>query len=154
MMRRIFVSLLCLAFFALLPIARGPNARSFTKSGYDNENSKFVLRDEGDAPALSLPKGKGAWLIEISRSGGKQPVKESVHINSAGEIDVLSEQMRAGKTTVKCSRKEKLSARELLKINAAITSSKPSAWQDHYSNPKYPICCDQPTTEVKLQWRN
>jgi len=154
MMRRMLAFMLCLSFLALSSTTRGrggegDRANSLRKS----ENNCFVVSDEGDAPALSLPKGKGAWRIEISRSGGMRPVKETVELNSTGEIIVLSEQMSGGKRSVNCSRKEKLSARELLKINAAITSAKPSTWKDSYSDPSHPICCDQPTTEVKLQRR-
>jgi hypothetical protein len=154
MMRRMLASILCLSFLALSSTTRGRSseeerANSLRKS----ENICFVLSDEGNAPLLALPKGKGAWRIEISRSGGMRPVKETVQLNSTGEINVLSEQMRGGKTTLNCSRKEKLSARELLKINAAITAAKPSTWKDGYSDPQHPICCDQPTTEVKLERR-
>ena len=124
------------------------------RSHYDSQSSEFVLRDEGARAVPSLPKRKGAWTVEISRSGGMRPVKETVKLNSAGEINVVSEQMRGGKTSVTCSRTEKLSARELLKINAAITSAKPSVWKDSYSDPAHPVCCDQPTTEVKLQQRD
>ena len=153
-MRRMLASMLCLSFLALSSTMRG---RGGEEEGMNplrkSENIGFVLSDEEDAPTLSLPKGKGAWRIEISRSGGMRPVKETVELNSTGEIIVLSEQMSGGKRSINCSRKEKLSARELLKINAAIASAKPSTWKDSYSDPQHPICCDQPTTEVKLQRR-
>jgi hypothetical protein len=150
-MRRIFAPLLCLALLALLPTTRGRSARDFTKS--DDDSERIVSREEGDAATLSLPKGKDAWLVEISRYGGMRPVKEIVQLNSAGEINAISEQFGSGKTTVNCSRKEKLANRELLKIKAAIISAKPSAWEEHYSDPQHPVCCDQPTTEVKLRRR-
>jgi hypothetical protein len=154
MMRRMLASILCLSFLALSSTTRGRGGEGErANSPGKSENNCFVLSDEGNALLLSLPKGKGAWRIEIGRSGGMRPVKETVQLNSTGEINVLSEQMSGGKTTVTCSRKEKLSPRELLKINAAITSAKPSAWKDSYSDPSHPICCDQPTTEVKLQRR-
>lgn len=153
-MSRMFASFLCFALFSLLSTTHGRSAKDFANSDRYNQTYKFILRDESNASAaLPLPKGKGAWRIEISRSGGMRPVKETVQINSAGEIYVLSEQVGGGKPTITCSRKEKLSARELLKINAAIMSAKPSSWKDSYSDPSHPICCDQPTTEVKLQWR-
>ena len=83
-----------------------------------------------------------------------RPVKETVRLSSAGEISVTSEQQRGGQTILNCSRKERLSARDLLKIKAAVTAAKPSAWKDNYSDPAHPVCCDQPTTRVKLEWRD
>ena len=154
MMRRMLAAILCLSFLALSSTMRGRGGEGERANSLrQSENIGFVLSGEGNAPTPSLPKGKGAWRIEISRSGGMRPVKETVEINSTGEINVLSEQMSGGKRSVNCSRKEKLSARELLKINAAITSARPTTWKDSYSDPQHPICCDQPTTEVKLQRR-
>lgn len=154
-MRNMVLFLLCLAALAFPSGAPGLNLEDSATSRPRCPGRCEVGRvgEDGAAAMLSLPKGKGAWVIEISRSGGMRPVKETVRLNSAGEISATSEQLRGGQTTIGCSRKEKLSARELLKIKAAVTAARPSAWKDNYTDPAHPVCCDQPTTRVKLQWR-
>lgn len=149
MMKRMFASLLCLALPVLSSVMHGRNlegAQNFLAAD-------FFIEQEETQVALQLPAGKGSWLIEASRSGGMRPAKDSVSINSAGEITVISEHYRKGQRQVDCSRKETLSRSDLLKLNRAILSAKPSAWKERYSDPQHPICCDQPTIELSLRWR-
>lgn len=147
MKRPMVMLLLCLALPVLSSITHGQNQAALLVDRVAN----FHIKQEASRPALSLPVGKGSWLIEVNRSGGMRGGKESVSINSAGEIVVTSERYRNGQREVDCSRKEKLSGAELFKLKQAILSAKPSTWQDRYSDPKHPICCDQPTTELSLQ---
>ena len=151
MIRRRLALFLCLSLLVLSVITHGQAYLASEKFSHFRDEAKSGATNE---TALSLPKGKAAWLIEISRSGGMRPVKETVRLNSTGEINVTSEQLRNGSTSITCSRKEKLSARDLLKIKAAVASARPSVWKDNYSDPAHPVCCDQPTTEVKLEWHN
>ncbi|MBV9929069.1 MAG: hypothetical protein JOZ96_28925 [Acidobacteria bacterium] len=109
--------------------------------------------DGAGAASLPLPKGKGAWLVELTRSGGMLPVTETFRLDSAGGLTLTRERMMGGHVTVECSRKERLPTRDLLKVEAAVLSARPSAWKQNYSNPQSPICCDQPTTRVKLSRR-
>lgn len=110
--------------------------------------------DEGaGAAALPLPRGNDVWLIELTRSGGMLPVTETFSLNSAGELSLIRERMTGGRVTVECSRKERLPARDLLKVGAAVRAAEPSAWMQSYNDPQSPICCDQPTTRVKLTRR-
>ena len=150
MTRRLLPLILC-SVLLLLSITHGRSYEASTKFRTGANELSFV--DENKA-TLALPKQKGSWLIEISRSGGMRPVKEIVQLNSIKEIGVASEEFRNGQNTVTCSRKEKLSERDFLKIKAAITSAKPSAWETDYSDPKHPICCDQPSTHLKLSLRD
>lgn len=150
MARRMLLLILC-SVLLLLSIIRGRSYEASEKFHIGANELSFV--DENKA-ALALPKQKNSWLIEISRSGGMRPVKETVQINSAKEISATNEAIRNGQNTVTCSRKEKLSERDFLKIKAAVTSSKPSAWETDYSDPKHPICCDQPMTHLKLSLRD
>ncbi len=140
--------------FALLMLSITGGGSVVTSAKVHASANKLSFTEEGKASALSLPKAKGSWLIEISTSGGMRPVKNTVQINSAKEISVMSEALRNGQNTVTCSRKEKLSERDFLKIKAAVTSAKPSAWETDYSDPKHPVCCDQPTTHLKLSLRD
>ena len=97
---------------------------------------------------LSTPGGRGAWVVSMSRSGGMRPAKQTVSANSAGEISVYSEHYASGKTVVDCSVKAKLADEDFLRLKEAVRASKPKAWRDAYSDPKHPICCDQPTTRL------
>lgn len=149
-----FKRALVLAAIALLSALHVPSSITHGQNQADSfvdRAANFHVKQEASQLALSLPVGKGSWLIEVSRSGGKRPGKESVRINSAGEIVVISEHFKNGQREVDCSLKEKLSHAELLKLKGAILSAKPSVWQDRYSDPKHPICCDQPTIELALQ---
>lgn len=150
MTRKLLPFILCFALL-LLSIIHGRSYEASTKFRFGANELNFV--DENKA-TLSLPKPKDSWLIEISRSGGMRPVKETVQINSIKEIMVASEELRNGRNAVTCSRKEKLSERDFLKIKAAVTSAKPSAWETDYSDPLHPICCDQPSTHLKLSLRD
>jgi hypothetical protein len=135
------LTLLFITFMATLPVL-GVGARQAHK------------HDGGaGAASLTLPKGKDAWLIELTRSGGMLPVTETFGLNSAGELSLTRERMTGGRVTVECSRKERLPARDLLKVEAAVRSAEPSAWMQSYNDPQHPICCDQPTTRVKLSRR-
>lgn len=148
-MKRILLLLLCLALPALSSITHGQNP----KNSKSFRAANFYIEQEASQAALLLPAGKGSWLIEVNRGGGMRPGKERVRINSAGEIVVISEHYRNGQREVDCSRKEKLSRSDLLKLKQAILSAKASAWEERYSDPKHPICCDQPTTELSVQQR-
>lgn len=152
--RHILALVTSMAILAFSAVTEGRGDRAELKPVRSSGGSGFLCLDKGDAAALLLPKGKDAWLIEISRSGGRVGSKETVRINSAGEISVVSEHYGNGGPTVDCSRKETISPRELLKIKAAITSAQPSDWKNSYDDPQHPICCDQTTTGVKLQRRN
>lgn len=150
-MRRVLLFVLCFTLL-LLSIMRGRSEATSTKFLIDENKPGFI--DESKAAALSLPKKENSWLIEISRSGGMRPVKETIQLNSIKEISIASEEFRNGQNRVVCSRKEKLSERDFLKIKAAVTSAKPSAWETGYSDPAHPICCDQPMTHLKLSLRD
>lgn len=151
-MRRILPFALCFALI-LLSVTRGPSAVTSAKSPRPNM-TRLSFMDESKASALSLPKAKGSWLIEISTSGGMRPFKRTVQLNSIKEIGVTSEAFKNGHNTVTCSRKEKLTERDFLKIKAAVTSAKPSAWETDYFDPKHQLCCDQPMTHLKLSLRD
>ncbi|HKC64256.1 MAG TPA: hypothetical protein VKB86_11490 [Pyrinomonadaceae bacterium] len=150
MTRRLLLVILC-SVLLLLSIIRGRSYEASTKFRIGANELSFA--DENKA-ALALPKQKSSWLVEISRSGGMRPVKQTVQLNSTKEIMVTSEALRNGQNTITCSRKEKLSERDFLKIKAAVTSAKPSAWETDYFDPKHPICCDQPSTHIKLSLRD
>lgn len=131
-----------------------PSATCFAPSRTRFEPGQGLRHvEEAGAASLPLPKGEGAWLVELTRSGGMLPVTETFSLNSAGELRVTRERMTGGRVTVECSRKERLPARDLPKVRAAVLSAEPSAWEKNYSDPQHPICCDQPTTRVKLSRR-
>jgi hypothetical protein len=111
----------------------------------------FAAQEQGKA--LSLPRAKGAWLIEMSRDGGMRPVRHTVQINSDGEIYVTTERYVRGNRTIDCSLKAKVSAAELLQLKESVRLARLSAWRTSYSDPKHPICCDQPTTRFELHQR-
>ncbi len=108
---------------------------------------------EENKPLLPLPQGAGAWLIEMTRDGGMRPSVQTVTINSNGEIAVRAEHYVSG-APVDCNMKAKLSAEDLQRIKEAVRSSKPAAWRDGYSDKKNPVCCDQPTTRLRMRWRD
>jgi hypothetical protein len=102
---------------------------------------------------LPLPYGAG-WLIEMSRDGGMRPAKQSVRVNSLGEISVHAEHYAAGGVAVvDCSLKTKLAPEDFLKLKEAVRALKPADWRDGYEDKKHPICCDQPTTHLTLRRR-
>jgi hypothetical protein len=112
----------------------------------------FPARAEGDKPSAPA-QAKVSWVIEMSRSGGMRPRKESVQISSNGEISVTSERFERGKTIVECSLKEKLSNEDLLELRQAVRSAQYNTWLERYEDPEHPICCDQPTTHLTLRRR-
>ena len=112
-----------------------------------------AAQDEDIKPALQLPRGAGAWLLEASRDGGMRPSTQSVSINSDGEVAVFAVHQEGGGPVIDCSIKLKLSAEDLGKLKEAMRAAKPASWRDGYSDKKHPICCDQPTTHFKLRWR-
>ena len=101
------------------------------------------------------PQGQGAWTISMSRSGGMRPAKQTVSVNSGGEISVYAEHRGAGgATVVDCSVKVKLAGEDFSKLKEAVRASKPAAWREGgYSDEKHPICCDQPTTRLTFSRR-
>ena len=109
---------------------------------------------EEHKPLLQLPQGAGAWLLEMTRDGGMRPSMQTVSVNSEGEIAVRAEHYAAGAPVVDCSMKAKLSAEDLHRLKEAVRSSKPASWLEGYSDKKHPVCCDQPTTRLKLRWRD
>ena len=113
-----------------------------------------AAQDEDIKPALQLPQGAGAWLLEASRDGGMRPSTQSVTINSDGEVAVFAVHQEGGGPVVDCSIKVKLSAEDLRKLKEAVRAAKPASWRDGYSDKKHPICCDQPTTDFTLRWRD
>ena len=144
MTKRRTAFLLCLTLL-LFSAAPGPG-----RAGY----SPGAQEEEEDKPPLSLPGGRGAWLLELSRSGGMRPTRQTVSINSDGEVAIRTEHYVAGgKPVVDCSLKVKLSAGDLLRLKEAVRSSQPAAWRDGYSDKEHPICCDQPTTRLTLRRR-
>jgi hypothetical protein len=103
---------------------------------------------------LALPHGQGAWTISMSRSGGMRPARQTVSVNSDGEVSVYAEHQAAGKAVVDCSIKVKLAGEDFLKLKEAVRASKPAAWRaGGYSDEKHPICCDQPTTRLTFSRR-
>jgi hypothetical protein len=112
----------------------------------------FQARAEGEKTP-SHSQAKASWVIEMSRSGGMRPRKESVQLSSNGEINVTAERLERGKTVVECSLKEKLSGEDLLGLRQAVRSARDNTWLERYENPKNPVCCDQPTTHFTLRRR-
>lgn len=102
---------------------------------------------------LPLPYGNGTWRISMSRDGGMRLAKQSVNVNSLGEISVYADHYAAGGTVVDCSIKVKLAAEDFLKLKEVVRASKPARWRDGYEDKKHPICCDQPTTRLTLSRR-
>ena len=113
-----------------------------------------AAQDETDKPLLPLPWVNGAWVLEMSRDGGMRPSRQTVSINSAGEIAVRAEHYAGGAPVVDCSMKAKLSAEEFQKFEEAFRAVKPASWLEGYSDKKHPICCDQPTTRLTLLRRD
>lgn len=151
--RTLVLCLALLAVSAAIVQVEGSKDASDSQSGdAQGEGRKFSDTQES-SPTRSLPPTNGAWLIEMSRSGGMRPGKESVGINSDGEIGVISEHYEGGRTVVDCSLKEKLRAEDLQRLKAALRSAKLSAWRESYDDPKHPICCDQPTTHLTVHRR-
>ena len=150
MIRRMLVSGVCLSLLVLLSgTGQVDGAKvSFQKEGAQDEG----MKQEKGQP-ISLPPTNGAWLIEISRSGGMRPGKQSVQLNSAGEISVVSEHFKSGGTVVDCALKEKLSTEDFQKLKAALRTARLSSWRERYEDPKHPICCDQPTTRLTVRRR-
>jgi len=104
---------------------------------------------------LPLPQGNGAWLIHMSRSGGMRPSKQTVSVNSLGEISVYAEHYGAGgATVVDCSLKVKLPDEDFLRLKEVVRASKPTMWHNGYEDKKHPICCDQPTTRLTFSRRD
>jgi hypothetical protein len=109
-------------------------------------------QDGGNTPPL--PRGQGAWAVSMSRSGGMRPAKQSVSVNSGGQISVYAEHRGAGgAAVVDCSIKVKLAGEDFLKLKEAVRASKPAEWREGYSDEKHPICCDQPTTRLTFSRR-
>lgn len=154
MIKRMLVSGVCLSLLALLSGAgKVEGAKvSFQKERAQGEVEKLPERQE-NGQSISLPPTNGAWLIEISRSGGMRPGKRSVQLNSAGEISVVSEHFQSGRTVVECSLKEKLSTEDFQKLKAALRRARLSSWRESYEDPRHPICCDQPTTHLTVHRR-
>jgi hypothetical protein len=170
MMKRMFVLALCLTLLLLSFVTHGRGQQSSEelhrfgeidqtsvkrggREGFIDRPGNFFVRQEVKRIVLTLPQAKGAWLIEINSVGGMRPRKSSVSINSAGEISVTSEHFARGSSIVDCSLKEKLSARNLRALKQAFASANPAEWKDRYDDPAHPICCDQPTTSLTLEWR-
>lgn len=109
---------------------------------------------EENKPLLPLPQVNGAWVLEMSRDGGMRPSRQTVSINSEGEIAVRAEHYAAGAAVVDCSMKAKLSAEEFQKLKEPFRAVKPASWREGYSDKKHPICCDQPTTRLTLRRRD
>lgn len=108
---------------------------------------------DGDKLLIALPQGAGAWLLEVSRDGGMRPSRQVISINSDGEVFVYAEHYAAGAAVVDCYAKAKLTAEDFLKLKEAVRSSSSGSWLSGYSDKKHPICCDQPTTRLKLHRR-
>lgn len=124
-----------------------------SSSQMSGAHGKVLSEIQEEAQTRLLPQKDGAWLIEMSRSGGMRAGKESVFINSDGEISVIAERYESGRTVIDCSYKGKLSAEDFQKLKTAMTSAKLSKWREGYDNPKHPICCDQPTTSLTVHRR-
>jgi hypothetical protein len=109
---------------------------------------------ENDTP-LPLTQGQGAWAVSMSRSGGMRPAKQTVSVNSGGEVSVHAEHRGAGgAAVVDCSVRVQLAGEDFLKLKEAVRASKPAAWREGgYSDEKHPICCDQPTTRLTFSRR-
>lgn len=164
MMKRMLLLVLCLSLVLLVSITHGQSqsgSQTFQRfkirlcagESFVDEAGSFFNKPQVTPVVLSLPRAKGAWLIEVSRDGGMRPSKSSVSINSAGDISVTSEHSANGGPVIDCSLKERLAVKDLRALKQAIASAKPAAWEERYSDPKHPICCDQPTTSLTLEWR-
>jgi hypothetical protein len=154
MMKRVLVFGLCLALVSLsYAAAQVEDSKAFSSSQNSGARAEMFAELQETPTALALPDAHGSWLIEMSRSGGMRPGKESVQINSDGEINVTSEHYANGRTVVDCSRKEKLSAEDLRQLKAALRAVKLSRWRESYDDPKHPVCCDQPTTHLTIHRR-
>src|SRR2546429_1499790 len=170
MMKRMFVLALCPALLLLSFVTHGRSQQGSEefhrfgqidqtsvkrggREGFGDRSGIFFARQEVKRIVLTLPQAKGAWLIEINRSGGMRPRKSSVSLNSTGDISVTSEHFARGSSIVDCSLKEKLAARNLRALKQAMASAKPAEWKNRYDDPAHPICCDQPTTSLTLEWR-
>jgi hypothetical protein len=153
MIKKMLALGLCVAFLALsYAVAQGEES-NYSPSQNSDAQSKVVSDIQEAQSVASLPPTDGVWLIEMSRSGGMRPAKESVQINSEGEINVISEHYEQGRTVVDCSFKGKLSAEDFLKVKKALNSTNRSKWRESYDDPKHPVCCDQPTTHLTLRRR-
>jgi hypothetical protein len=170
MIKRIVVFVLCLVVLLLSFVTHGRSQQGSEEfkrfgerdqasvklgggAGFIDRSGNFFVRQEVKRIVLTLPQAKGAWLIEINTSGGMRPRKSSVSLNSAGDISVTSEHFARGSSIVDCSLKEKLAAGDLRALRQAMASAKPAEWKDRYDDPAHPICCDQPTTSLTLEWR-
>src|SRR5215212_8891649 len=116
--------------------------------------SAAAQEDEDNKPLLPLPTVNGAWVVEVSRDGGMRPSRQTVSVNSLGEIAVRAEHYAAGATVVDCSMKWKLSAEDFEKFKEAFRAVRPGSWLEGYSDKKHPVCCDQPTTRLTLRRRD
>ncbi|HEY0380493.1 MAG TPA: hypothetical protein VGC87_26505 [Pyrinomonadaceae bacterium] len=107
------------------------------------------------AENLSPPaQGQGAWAVSMSRSGGMRPAKQTVGVNSGGQISVYAEHYKAGgAAVVDCSVKVKLADADFLKLKEAVRASRPASWREDYSDEKHPACCDQPTIRLTFSRR-
>jgi hypothetical protein len=116
--------------------------------------ARFGGAQDGDNNTPPFPHGQGAWAVYMSRSGGMRPTKQTVSVNSDGEVSVYAEHYAAGKAVVDCSVKVKLADEDFLRLKEAVRASKPAAWREGgYSDEKHPICCDQPTTRLTFSRR-
>jgi hypothetical protein len=154
MIKKMLAFGLCLSLLVLLSFTgQVVGAKvSFQKRSAQGQVEKLSERQE-NGQLISLPPANGAWLIEISRSGGMRPGKRSVRRNPAGEIGVVSEHFESGRTAVDCSLKEKLSTEDFQNLKAALRSARLSSWRERYEDPRHPICCDQPTTHLTVRRR-
>ena len=154
MIKRVLCQLgLCIALLALSYAAAQVEEPKDSPAQKSAARGNLFSSTQEDEPRFTLPPKNGAWLIEMSRSGGMRPAKESVGINSDGEISVVSEHYEQGRAVIDCSLKEKLSAADFLKLKKALNAANRSKWRERYEDPKHPICCDQPTTRLTLRHR-
>lgn len=158
-MKRTIAFLLC---FAIPALSSQTAVRSTEPSRHLSENAKPSLlksdtsqhlRSQTKRIVIQLPRTRGAWLVEMSRDGGMRPSKSSVSVNFAGDITATSEHFAGGKTVIDCSLKERVPTKALRALREAIAAGRVSIWKDRYEDPEHPICCDQPTTNLTLQWR-
>ncbi|HKR02459.1 MAG TPA: hypothetical protein VJT09_17410 [Pyrinomonadaceae bacterium] len=147
MMKRRLAFGLCFAVLLISLGLRGQASKSFYRQAGDD-----AQEDSGDS-TLPLPEAKDSWLIEMSRGGGMRPGKESVSVNSDGEIQLTSAHFPQGKLVVECSLKEKLSPGDLQELKLAVRAARPANWHTGYEDPKHPVCCDQPTSHLTLSRR-
>lgn len=103
---------------------------------------------KAQAPQPLLSKDAGAWVIELSTSGGfTGRGGRSGVISSAGQVQAARSPMPG------FSCRSKLSAQELSSLRTVVSNARPDQWRASYAPSGDDGCCDRFSYTLTLQQR-